>query len=149
MCYLILLLPIFALPAFWLLPAGEAAGLYLVVLLVSTGVYWLAVRAMRAPPIIGIEALMHSVGTVRGVDGRKAWVWVQSELWSAEAAPGTVHSGDTVEVIGARGLILQIQPAAGRDGHVRATANCARLSRWWKRPGKSPAATTRPLSAGR
>ncbi len=128
MCHLILLLPIVALPLFWLLPAGEAGGLYAAVIGLSMGVYWLVLQAIRAPVVTGIGALMHATGAVRSVDGRKASVWVASELWSAEAEPGALQVGDVVEVIGAEGLVLKVRKvcpaidASARAGLSRTTA---------------------------
>ncbi len=115
MCHLILLLPIIALPVFWLLPADEASGLYAAVLIASIGVYWLVVQAMRAPVVAGIESLMHTIGAVRDVDGRKASVWVGSELWSAEPEGGALSVGDAVEVVGAEGIVLKVRKVAGQE----------------------------------
>jgi membrane protein implicated in regulation of membrane protease activity len=123
MCHLILLLPIIALPVFWLLPAGDASSIYAAVLVVSIGVYWLAVQAMRAPVITGIGALMHAIGTVRNVDGRKVSVWVGSELWSAEPEQGLLRVGDAIEVVGAEGLVLKVRKVGPRDD-AGATAHC-------------------------
>ncbi len=115
MCHLILLLPVVALPVFWLLPTGDAVVLYAAVIAASIGVYWLVLQAMRAPVVTGIEALLHKTGTVRSVDGRKASVWVSSELWSAEGEPGALKVGDAVEVVGTTGLLLQVRKT-GRPG---------------------------------
>lgn len=115
MCHLLLLLPIIALPVFWLLPAEVASGLYAAVILASIGVYWLVVQAMRAPVVAGIEALMHAIGAVRDVDGRKASVWVGSALWSAEPEAGVLNVGDAVEVVGAEGIVLKVRKVAGKE----------------------------------
>lgn len=115
MCHLILLLPVVALPVFWLLPTGAAVVLYAAVLAASIGVYWLVLQAMRAPVVTGVEALLNQTGTVRGVDGRKASVWVSSELWSADVEPGALKVGDAVEVVGTVGLLLRVRKA-GRPG---------------------------------
>jgi membrane protein implicated in regulation of membrane protease activity len=125
-CYLILALPFIALPVFWLLPAGEAVALYGVVLGLTAAVYWLAMRAMRAPVIAGIETLLHRVGTVHATEGRKASVWVGSELWSAEPQEGALCVGDTVEVIGFEGLRLivkKVSPTGGVIANSRFAGN--------------------------
>jgi len=49
MCHLILLLPVIALPIFWLLPASQSVPAYAVVVAVSGWVYWYAIKAMRLP----------------------------------------------------------------------------------------------------
>lgn len=111
MCHLVLLLPVVALPVFWLLPLGDAAFLYSAVIAASLGTYWLVLQSLRAPVVTGIEALRHKTGTVRSVDGRKAAVWVASELWSAETEPGALQVGDIVEIVGAVGIVLQVRKA--------------------------------------
>ena len=49
MCHLVLLLPLFGLAVFWLWPPAVAVPVYLAVLVVSAGVYYLALVAMRLP----------------------------------------------------------------------------------------------------
>ena len=63
MCHLILALPFLALPVFWWLPIGGAITVYVFVLFVTGAVYWLAMRAMRAPVMSGIETVLQKVGT--------------------------------------------------------------------------------------
>ncbi|MCG6875281.1 MAG: NfeD family protein [Betaproteobacteria bacterium] len=126
MCHLVLALPFLALPVFWLLPEGEAVALYVLVLGVTGAVYWLAVRAMRAPVVVGIGTLLRAIGTVRATDGRKASVWVGSELWSAEPQEGALAVGDVVEVVGFEGLRLivkKVLPAAGASEESRPARN--------------------------
>lgn len=116
MCHLILLLPVLALPVWWLLPPGEAAAIYAVVLIPSAAVYWLAVRAWRAPLLTGTAPLRGATGTVRRADGRCGAVWVASELWSATSADGPLAVGDEIEVVDIDGLTLRVRK-------VRALAN--------------------------
>ena len=126
MCHIFLLLPVLALPVFWLLPPGEASALYAVVLIASVGVYWATAKAMLAPVVSGTETLLRAVGVVRDVDGRKASVWVCSELWSAEPLGGAVAVGDAVEVVGVNGVVLTVRktgrpmPAGLATGACRA-----------------------------
>jgi membrane protein implicated in regulation of membrane protease activity len=115
MCHLILFLPLLALPAFWLLPPGEATVLYVLVLTVSAGAYWLMMKAMRAPLVNGPATLMHACGVVRHADGRSATVWAGSELWSAESEQGVLSIGDAVEVVGAQGIVLKVRKVAARS----------------------------------
>ncbi len=71
---------------------------------------------MRRPVTAGVAALMHAIGTVRSVARRSAYVWVASESWSATCADAVLAIGDTVEVIGREGLMLQVRrlaPGAG------------------------------------
>jgi len=145
MCHLILLLPIIALPVFWLMPAGEATVAYAAVLALSVGIYWFVLQAMRAPAVTGVEAMLHRIGTVRSVDGRKASVSVASELWSAETEPGALSVGDPVEVVGSAGLVLTVRKAGARGtagaspSSAEPSASGARAEgdRCWRSPSAS------------
>lgn len=109
MCHLMLVMPVLALPVLWLLPLGEGVSLYAVVLLVTGAVYWLALKAMRAPIKSGTETLLRSRGQMRAAEGRRGSVWVASELWSAESRDGLLAVGDAVEVVGFEGLKLIVK----------------------------------------
>lgn len=117
MCHLVLALPLLALPVLWLLPAGVALPLYAGVVALAAVVFGLALLARRRPVCAGAEDLLHAVGTVREVDGRRLTVWVKSELWAAEAdAEEALSVGDAVEVLGLEGLTLRVRrlpPAHG------------------------------------
>lgn len=121
MCHLILLLPVVALPMFWLLPLRVAAPIYGVVLVLAVAAYVMALRAMRRPITAGPEALLHAVGSVRSVERGLAWVWVESEQWAARCSDGALAVGDAVEVIGRDGLVLRVRrlperPVVGAQG---------------------------------
>lgn len=118
MCHLILFLPLLALPVLWLLPLGVSAPLYGVVVALSAVIYAFALRAMWMPVCTGAEALVRATGTVRFVDGRKAAVWVQSELWLAESAGGPLAEGDRVEVMAIDGLTLKVRKLPACDDRV-------------------------------
>jgi membrane protein implicated in regulation of membrane protease activity len=107
MCHLILLLPLLALPLFWLAPLSIAVPAYAAVLILSGGIYFLAMRAMHRPVQIGVEALLHSRGEVLGTEGKLFRVRVNSEVWSAESKD-TLRSGDRVEVLAIDGLRLRV-----------------------------------------
>ncbi|HSD53997.1 MAG TPA: NfeD family protein [Burkholderiales bacterium] len=114
MCHFLLLLPVVALPVWWLLPLGEAAAVYAVVLVATAVMFGLAVKAMRAPVITGAAPLRGATGTVRRAEGRRGAVWVASELWSATSADGPLAVGDEIEVVGIDGLTLQVRKLLAR-----------------------------------
>jgi membrane protein implicated in regulation of membrane protease activity len=107
MCHLILLLPVLALPLFWLAPLSIAVPAYLAIVILSGGIYFLAIRAMHRPVQIGVEALLHSRGEVLGTEGKLFRVRVNSEVWSAESSD-TLRTGDRVEVLAIDGLRLRV-----------------------------------------
>jgi hypothetical protein len=65
MCHLVLLLPLFGLTVFWLWPPAVAIPVYLIVLVVSAGAYYLTSAAMRLPVTAGREALVDARGKIR------------------------------------------------------------------------------------
>lgn len=109
MCHLFLLMPVLALPVFWLLPIGAAGTIYAAVVAISLAVYWLMMKAMRRPVAMGIETMQHAIGVVRYVEGRTATIWARSELWSAEPEAENLRVGDEVEVVGANGVVLKVK----------------------------------------
>jgi membrane protein implicated in regulation of membrane protease activity len=108
MCHLILLLPVLALPLFWLAPLSIAVPAYAAVLILSGGIYFLAVRAMHRPVQIGVEALLHSRGEVLAKADGLFRVRVHSEVWNAESKDD-LDPGDSVEVIAVDDLRLRVR----------------------------------------
>lgn len=84
MCSPILLLPVLSLPLLWLLPPVQAIAAYTLVFVASAAPYFATINAMRKPALVGMQALLHAIGTVRIVEQRPALIWIHSELWSAE-----------------------------------------------------------------
>lgn len=112
MCHLILLLPVLAIPLFWLFPMTISVPAYVAVLILSGGIYFLAIRAMRQPVQTGVEALMHSTGEVLGKEGSLFRVRVRSEVWSAESTDN-LRPGNYVEVVAVDELILKVRRLPG------------------------------------
>jgi membrane protein implicated in regulation of membrane protease activity len=109
MCHLILVgLPLLALSAFWLLPLSLAVPTSIALIAAAVLFYAYLVKGMRRPVMTGMEAMQHARGTVRSVQGAVATIWVNSELWSAQA-DRELHEGDPVEVTGHDGLLLRVR----------------------------------------
>ena len=116
MCHLILLLPIFGLPLFWIWPLELALPSYLLVLLLSGWVYYYAIAAMRRQVAVGPETLLYSAGEVVSRDAEGLQVRVQSVLWSAHGDEA-LKTGDAIEVVGIEGLRLRVRsPGDTRTG---------------------------------
>ena len=107
MCHLILLLPLIALPIFWMVPLTFALLIYGAVLALSVWVYWFVMQSMRRPVETGTEELLHAAGRVLEVRGQSAQVRVHSEIWSA-ISRDRLRPNDVVEVIGIDGLKLRV-----------------------------------------
>jgi len=137
-CHLILLLPLLALPLFWLTPLSVALPAYVAVLGLSGGIYLLAIRAMHRPVQTGTEALLHRRGEVLGKEGNLFRVRVGSELWNAESKEN-MHSGDRVEVEAVEELRLRVRRVGQNRSRAplhRQAAGCDVVSqRKGERPG--------------
>ena len=106
-----------------LLAAGAGAALVLLVALVSAAaagsLLVLArhqlVRAVRARPRTGREALVGHVGVVRSTGASEAQVYLDGALWRAEPSPihdeAKLHEGDRVVVERVNGLTLRVRRA--------------------------------------
>jgi len=108
MCHLVLLLPILALPLFWLAPLSIAAPAYALVVILSGWIYWLAVSAMRRPVQTGAESLAHSTGEVIARDDGVLRVRIHSEIWNAKSTDD-LQPGDRIEVIAVEAMRLRVQ----------------------------------------
>ncbi len=111
MCHLILLMPVIALPIFWLMPIGYAAPIYVLILLASGLFYWLITRAMRQPVRDGFRSLIGTeVEVVSKLDAMNhAQYLVRScgELWGARSGE-VLHPGENVSVTAVDGIRLVV-----------------------------------------
>ncbi|HKK07050.1 MAG TPA: NfeD family protein [Gammaproteobacteria bacterium] len=114
MCHLILLLPIIALPVFWLWSWPIAVSVYAAVLLFSGWTYMYAMFAMRRPVVTGVEYTLHSRGVVVDDAPEGLRVRVNSEYWPAEC-DRPLHTGDAIRVVGREGLTLIVEPLSAPD----------------------------------
>jgi membrane protein implicated in regulation of membrane protease activity len=117
MCHLILLLPLFGLPMFWIWPLSIALPVYIVILILSIWTYYYIFLAMRRKIAVGPETLIHSLGEVVNTDAWGLQVRVQSELWSAISVE-KLKLGDSIEVIGVDGPALsrwKFYPSSSRE----------------------------------
>ncbi len=110
MCHLLLLLPFIALPVFWLAPLSVAGPIYAALVVVSGGVYYLAMRAMRQPVVTGVESLLHGIGKVIDREDHCFHVRVEGEIWKAET-DDPLAIGDKVEIVSVDGLTLKVRRA--------------------------------------
>ena len=113
MCHLVLLMPVIALPVFWLMPLNLAVPLYAVIALVSGLLYWLIARSMMKPIVTGAESL---VGTSAEVVSRfnpnnttKYMVKAGSELWTARS-DNSLQPGEQVNIVAVDGIRLVVTP---------------------------------------
>ena len=108
MCHVLLLLPLVALPMFWIMPLAAALPVYGVVLALSAAIYWYAIEAMRRPVQTGAEGMVGEIGEVIESRGAKLFVRACSEIWHAESA-AQLREGDRVKVVAVEDLTLRVQ----------------------------------------
>lgn len=109
MCHLVLFMPLFALPVFWLLPWPEATGIYVVVLALSAWLYYVIIKIMHRPSVIGEHTLIGRCGTVVQAEGSCGLARIGRELWRVESKHDLPDHG-AVTVTGRRGLVLEVSP---------------------------------------
>jgi membrane-bound ClpP family serine protease len=108
MCHFLLLLPLAALPVFWIVPLAVALPVYGAVLALSAAIYWYAILAMRRPVQTGAEGMVGEIGEVIESRGANLFVRARSEIWHAESA-APLREGDRVRVVAVEQLTLRVQ----------------------------------------
>lgn len=108
MCHVLLVLPLLALPVFWMWPLAAALPFYAAVLGLSAAVYWYALCAMRLPKQHGAEGTIGETGQVVVGEFGEIHVQIRNELWAA-ASPVPLYQGERVKVVAAEGARLRVQ----------------------------------------
>ncbi len=134
MCHLILLMPVIALPIFWLAPLNFAIPSYVVIVLISAFFYWLITKALRKPIQDGFQSL---IGTEAEVVSKRASdnparyiIRSQGELWSAYSTDN-LQSGEWVNIVAVRGIGVVVErpensPRLGERGNTKTTSSGVR-----------------------
>ena len=104
---LLMLLPIIAIPVFWLLPLGLAIPIYVFALLLSGAMFWL----MRRPAVTGEGSLIGKDADVvsqssQGISSRYI-VRAEDRLWTAQSRD-TLQPGETATIVAVEGNKLII-----------------------------------------
>ena len=75
------------------------------------GIMMIALRSLHIPAQMGGESYVGKSGTAKSFEGEAGQVQVESELWSAEKAPGSepIRKGDKIEIVEVRGLRLIVK----------------------------------------
>ena len=111
MCHILILLPIFGLLLFLILPWEEALPLYAGVCVLSAVFYWLVWRTMHRPASTGIEGMMGGIGTVFRSSEGKTKVFYRGEIWDA-VSKEAMSLGEEVEIIGFNRMKLIVRHRA-------------------------------------
>ncbi len=114
MCHLILLMPLFGIPLFWLLPLGYALPTNIALWLISAFLYRLIHRAMMKPIQDGFQSL---IGTEAEVVSKRALTHSarylvrakdEGELWSAYSVDA-LEIGEQVNIVAVRGIGVVVE----------------------------------------
>jgi membrane-bound ClpP family serine protease len=116
-CHLILFLPAFALPLFWVLPFEEALFYYLAVLGISFFLYFKIFQAMRQKVRTGLDGMMGERVVVVEDINPEGRIHYFSEIWGATTRGKKFFQGEQVKVVGMDGLMLVVE-GVSRDQNI-------------------------------
>ena len=108
MCHIALLLPVLALPVFWILPLSVSVPVYAVVVIIAGLVYWYAMLAMRRPVETGVEGMIGATGEVVESSDASLVLRIGGEIWSGRSATA-LSKGERVQVIAVERLVLVVK----------------------------------------
>ena len=115
MCHLILFLPAFALPLFWIFPLGVAGPTYAFITGISFLLYYKIFHAMRLGVRTGYEAMLGKKGVVVEEIDPEGKIRYAGEIWNAAAERKRFSKGDLVRIGGLRGLTLLVEETPDRE----------------------------------
>ena len=116
MCHLVLFLPVFALPVFWMFPYSTAMTIYLVIMGISLLLYFLIFKAMMMKPRVGIEAMLGKTGVVIKDIAPEGKIQYATEIWNAMTDGKNFYIGERVIIHGFCGMNVLVKevPSFGR-----------------------------------
>lgn len=111
----LMVLPVVALPVFWLLPIGSAIAVFLVCVLLSGSMFWLMRRTDKMPVATGAEALVGQevkvVSRMRSLGPPVYRVRASGEFWRARTEDA-VEVGNVVTIVAVEGTTLWVRATA-------------------------------------
>jgi membrane protein implicated in regulation of membrane protease activity len=109
MCHLILLLPIFALPLFWIFPLDAALPSYAIITGVSFLIYSRVFQASRQVPRTGREAMVGKKGIVIEDIDPAGKIQYAGEIWNATSTGKRFAKGELIRIAAVRNLMLLVE----------------------------------------
>ncbi|HEA69397.1 MAG TPA: hypothetical protein ENI07_21685 [Desulfobacterales bacterium] len=109
MCHLVLFLPVFTLPVFWLFPFPTALTIYLIILAGSLLLYFLIIKAMMGRPRVGKEAMLGKTGIVIQDIAPEGKIKYASEIWNAMTDEKNFSVGEQVVIRGFSGMNVLVE----------------------------------------
>lgn len=108
MCHLILFLPVFALPVFWIFPLGTALSSYVLITGISLVIYFKIFQAMRHKVQTGQEGMLGKKAVVVEDIYPEGKIEYASEIWDAISERRRLLKGEQVMIGGFQGLRLLV-----------------------------------------
>lgn len=109
---IVMLLPLIALPIFWLVPLAEAIPIYAVCLLVWGSMMWMMRASMKRKATTGIESLIGKQAEVisHSPSDKEApyQVRLQGEIWRAKSQE-SLTQGEWVAIVAVEGNRLTVK----------------------------------------
>jgi membrane protein implicated in regulation of membrane protease activity len=112
MCHLILFLPAFALPIFWVFPLSIALPLYLFIMAISLFLYFKVFQAMHQGVQTGQEAMLKKEALVIEDINPEGKILYAGEIWNATGKGKIFLKGEQVLIREFRGLRIIVDEAA-------------------------------------
>jgi membrane-bound ClpP family serine protease len=112
MCHLILFLPAFALPIFWVFPLSIALPLYLFIMAISLFLYFKVFQAMHQEVQTGQEAMLKKEALVIEDINPEGKILYAGEIWNATGKGKRFLKGEQVIIREFRGLRIIVDEAA-------------------------------------
>ena len=109
MCHLILFLPVFALPLFWIFPPDTALPLYLFILGISLFLYFKVFQAMRQKVCTGQEGMLGRNGVVIEDIDPEGKIRCANEIWYAATEGRSLLKGEKVRITHIKRLMLLVE----------------------------------------
>jgi membrane protein implicated in regulation of membrane protease activity len=110
--FVLMLLPILAIPVFWYLPLGQAVIVYLLLLLLSGWMFWLMRSNRKRPVVTGKESLVGRDAEIIAISQNgsrvRYTVRVEGELWTGRSHDA-MQPGEKVIITASAGNTLIVK----------------------------------------
>lgn len=129
-CHLFLMMPIFGLAVFFVLPIEAAVPIYLTISAIGLLVYAKIVKALHAPVAVGREGMIGKDALVASNLQPKGLIRYRGELWTA-IGKEPVRSGERVRIVAVNRNALLVErcrerAAAAKGANQRPDPACVR-----------------------
>ena len=117
--FILMLLPVLAIPLFFFLPPAASVPLYLLGLALSGWMFWLMRNNKRRPVATGHESLVGRDSEIISIseNGNRSYMLrIEGELWSA-LSDDLLKPGDRVTITASRGNTLYVKRINGKAGN--------------------------------